>query len=194
MSTGRAHGNSSTKSYFCQMREYGRTCCRMNKPRTEYLSSSPLSLCSGVATTRWVWLDSTRLAELLDRNVLHRERISWKEKLTLDDYQRILASVPRERLIETVWAWHTGTPVHSLTPSMRRICHWLDFFTRVRQKNLAGRTYQLPWSASYILQFTYYSFEGALCERLETFASLARECRTDSGQSGGCCKTRSETH
>ena len=47
----------------------------------------------GAEQVRKLWLNSTRLVELIDSGVLHRERISWKEKLALDDYQHILASV-----------------------------------------------------------------------------------------------------
>jgi hypothetical protein len=41
---------------------------------------------------RKLWLNSTTLAELIGSAVLHRERICWKEKLTWDDFQHILAS------------------------------------------------------------------------------------------------------
>ena len=47
----------------------------------------------GAEQVRKLWLNSTRLAEIVDSAVLQRERISWKEKLTLDDYQQIMASV-----------------------------------------------------------------------------------------------------
>lgn len=46
----------------------------------------------GAEQVRKLWLNSTRLAELLDAG-LHRGRIGWREKLTREDYQQVLASL-----------------------------------------------------------------------------------------------------
>ena len=41
---------------------------------------------------RKLWLNSTRLAELLPDTGLEHERLAWREKLTLDDYKQVLAA------------------------------------------------------------------------------------------------------